>query len=299
VCQKVRHVKPPKFDYHAPRTLDEAIGLIARHDGGARVLAGGQSLVPMLNFRLAQPSALIDLRLIPELAGITVHADTIRFGAMTRQRQAEKSALVAEWLPLVAAALKWVGHAPTRSRGTIGGSIAHADPSAELPMVLRALDGEVVAAGPRGERVIPAEALFRSMFTTALASDEILTEVRMPRMPAGCAFAIEEFARRPGDFAIVAVAVVLEPAVGASFRSRIAVAGATETVYRAVDAERLLSRGPASADAIAAAAASACEACTPMSDPRVSGDYRRHLIRVLTERALQRAASAAGPWQPR
>ncbi len=292
-------MKPPKFDYHAPRTLDEAIGLIARHDGGARVLAGGQSLVPMLNFRLAQPAALIDLRLVPGLAGITVDPDRIRFGAMTRQRQAEKSASVAEHLPLMTAALKWVGHAPTRTRGTIGGSIAHADPSAELPMVLRALDGEVVTAGPRGERVIPAESLFRSMFTTALAADEILIEVRVPRMPKGCAFAIEEFARRPGDFAIVAVAVVLEPVAGGAFRSRIAVAGATETVYRALDAEHLVSRGRVSADVIAAAAASASEACTPMSDPRVSGDYRRHLIRVLTGRALQRAASAAGPWLAR
>jgi carbon-monoxide dehydrogenase medium subunit len=292
-------VKPPKFDYHAPRTLDEAIDLIARHDGGARVLAGGQSLVPMLNFRLAQPAALIDLRLVPGLADITVDADRIRFGAMTRQRQAEKSAPVAEHLPLMAAALKWVGHAPTRSRGTIGGSIAHADPSAELPLVLRALDGEVVAAGPRGERVIPAEALFRSMFTTALAADEILTEVRMPRMPEGCAFAIEEFARRPGDFAIVAVVVVLEPVAGGAFRSRIAVAGATETVYRAADAERLVSQGTVSPDVIAAAAASASYACTPMADPRVSGDYRRHLIQVLTGRALQRAASAAGPWLAR
>ncbi len=289
-------MKPPKFDYYAPRTLDEAIGLIARHDGGARVLAGGQSLVPMLNFRLAQPAALIDLRLVPGLAGITADADRIRFGAMTRQRQAEKSALVIEHLPLMAAALKWVGHAPTRSRGTLGGSIAHADPSAELPMVLRALDGEVVAAGPRGERVIPAEALFHSMFTTALAVDEILTELRIPRMPEGAACAIEEFARRPGDFAIVAVAVVLEPMAGGSFRSRIAVAGATEMVYRAHDAERLVSRGTVSPDVIAAAAVSASQACTPMSDPRVSGDYRRHLIQVLTERALQRAASTAGPW---
>ncbi len=272
-------MKPPRFDYHAPRALTEAIDLIARHGGAARVLAGGQSLVPMLNFRLAQPEALVDLRHVPGLAGIEAEAGTIRIGAMTRQRQAEHSPVIAQHLPLMAAALQWVGHAPTRSRGTIGGSIAHADPSAELPMVLRALDGEVVASGPSGARVIPADALFQSMFTTALAPDEILTEVRLPAMPAGCACAIEEFARRPGDFG-----------------ARIAVAGASEAVFRAFAAEQLLATQGAGAEGIAAAAALASEACTPMSDPRVSADYRRHLIRVLTRRALERAAAQPGPW---
>lgn len=289
-------MKPPRFDYHAPRALTEAIDLIARHGGAARVLAGGQSLVPMLNFRLAQPEALVDLRHVPGLAHIEADAGTIRIGAMTRQRQAEHSPVIAQHLPLMAAALQWVGHAPTRSRGTIGGSIAHADPSAELPMVLRALDGEVVASGPSGARVIPADALFQSMFTTALAPDEILTEVRLPAMPAGCACAIEEFARRPGDFAIVAVAVVLEPRAGGSFGARIAVAGASEAVFRALAAEQLLATQGAGAEGIAAAAALASEACTPMSDPRVSADYRRHLIRVLTRRALERAAAQPGPW---
>jgi carbon-monoxide dehydrogenase medium subunit len=292
-------VKPPSFDYHAPRSLDEAIELLARHDGAARPLAGGQSLVPMLNFRLAQPAALIDLRRIEGLGGISLDGDTLRIGAMTRQRQAEHSALVAQHLPLMRAALQWVGHAPTRSRGTVGGSIAHADPSAELPLVLRALDGEVRAAGPEGVRTIPAEALFRSMFTTALAPDEILTEIRLPRMPAGYGFAIEEFARRPGDFAIVAVAVVLEPCGEGAMRARIAIAGATDTAFRAADAERLLGAGPLTPDAIAAAAASASEFGTPMSDPRISGDYRRHLVRVLTRRALEKAAAMPGPWQPR
>jgi carbon-monoxide dehydrogenase medium subunit len=292
-------MKPPKFDYHAPRTLDEAIGLLARHDGAARVLAGGQSLVPMLNFRLAQPAALIDLRLIAELAGITLDGGTVRIGAMTRQRHAERSGLVAAALPLMTEALRWVGHAPTRSRGTIGGSIAHADPSAELPLVLRALDGEVVAAGPAGTRVIPAGALFESMFTTTLRADEILTEVRMPTMPAGTACAIEEFARRPGDFAIVAVAVVLEPTSPSSYLTRIAIGGATDCVYRAGDAERLVDTEGLSPDVLDTAARLASEAHEPMTDPRVSADYRRHLIRALTGRALQRAAATVGPWTRR
>ncbi len=290
-------MKPPSFAYHAPGSLTDAIDLLARHEGAARVLAGGQSLVPMLNFRLAQPAALIDLRRIGELAGITLHADTLHIGAMTRQRQAEHSPLVAQHLPLMAAALRWVGHAPTRSRGTVGGSIAHADPSAELPMVLRALDGDVVAAGPAGTRVIPAESLFQSMFTTALAPDEILTEIRLPCMRAGCGFAIEEFARRPGDFAIVAVAVVLEPLSAGAFGARIAVAGATDRVYRAQQAERLLGAAPLLPDTIVAASTSAAEHCTPMADPRISADYRRHLIEVLTRRALERAAAMPGPWQ--
>jgi carbon-monoxide dehydrogenase medium subunit len=291
-------VKPPSFAYHAPGTLADAIELLARQAGGARLLAGGQSLVPMLNFRLAQPAALIDLRRIGELAGITLHQNTVRIGAMTRQRQAEHSPLVAQHLPLMAEALRWVGHAPTRSRGTIGGSIAHADPSAELPMVLRALDGEAVATGPNGTRVIPAESLFQSMFTTALAHDEILTELRLPCMRPGCGFAIEEFARRPGDFAIVAVAVVLEPLAGEAFSARITVAGATDRVFRAQQAEHLLGASPLLPDTIAAACASAARHCTPMADPRISADYRRHLIEVLTRRALERAAAMPGPWQP-
>lgn len=292
-------MKPPSFAYHAPGTLADAIDLLARHEGAARLLAGGQSLVPMLNFRLAQPAALIDLRRIGELAGITLHKNTVHIGAMTRQRQAEHSPIVVQHLPLMAEALRWVGHAPTRSRGTIGGSIAHADPSAELPMVLRALDGEAVATGPNGTRVIPAESLFASMFTTALAPDEILTELRLPCMRPGCGFAIEEFARRPGDFAIVAVAVVLEPLAAGAFGARIAVAGATDRVFRAQQAEHLLGAAPLLPDTIAAASASAAAHGTPMADPRISADYRRHLIEVLTRRALERAAAMPGPWQPR
>jgi len=290
-------MKPPPFDYYAPRSLLEAIDLLVRYEGAARPLAGGQSLVPMLNFRLAQPAALIDLRLVEGLDGISLEGNTVRIGAMTRQRQAEHSALVAQHLPLMRAALQWVGHAPTRTRGTIGGSIALADPSAELPLVLRALDGEVLAAGPEGVRAIRAELLFHSIFTTALAPDEILTEIRLPKMPPDCGFAIEEFARRPGDFAIVAVAVVLEPLGQSMIRARIAIAGATDTVFRVPSAERLLGVGPLTTEVIEAAAASAAECCNPMSDPRISGNYRRQLIRVLTRRALLKAAVTPGPWQ--
>jgi len=147
-------VKPPKFDYHAPKTVDEALALLTRYDGEAKILAGGQSLMPLLNFRLSRPAALVDLNRIPTLAYIKEVDGSVRFGAMTRQRAIEFSPVVAKRLPLLTEATRWVGHLPIRTRGTIGGSIAHADPSAEYPAVLTALDGEVVARGPKGERVL-------------------------------------------------------------------------------------------------------------------------------------------------
>jgi carbon-monoxide dehydrogenase medium subunit len=191
-------MKPPKFDYHAPPTLDEALALLVRYDGDAKLLAGGQSLVPLLNFRLARPAALIDLNRIKSLAYIREHDGQVRFGAMTRQRAIEFSPVVGRRLPLLREATRWVGHLPIRSRGTIGGSIAHADPSAEYPAVLTALEGEVVVRGPKGERTLAPAALFETYLTTTLAPDEILTEVRLPAMPDGAGWAFEEFARRCG-----------------------------------------------------------------------------------------------------
>lgn len=290
-------VKPPRFDYHAPHSLGDAIELLSRYAGDARVLAGGQSLIPMLNFRLAQPTGLIDLRLIDELAGIEFDKGVVSIGAMTRQRRAEHSPIVKQKLPLMADALRWVGHVPTRTRGTIGGSIAHADPSAELPMVLLALNGAVVAAGSNGTRRIEAAELFHSIFTTTLAPDEILTQVLVPEMPYGCAFAFEEFARRPGDFALAAVAVVSEPCPDKSLRVRIVVGGVGERVYRAHAAEQMLgAEGLATREAqdvVARVAKLASEAAEPMGDPGVSADYRRQLVRVLTERALKRVADGS------
>mgnify|MGYP002651728337 FL=1 len=172
-------MKPAKFDYHAPTTVDDAVALLAG-GGDARVLAGGQTLIPMMNFRLAAPAVIVDLNRIPELATIKDDGDTVRIGAMTRQRAVEFSPVVAEKLPLLAKAIKLVGHLPTRTRGTIGGSIANADPAAEIPMVLQALEGQVVVRGPKGQRSIAASALFQDAMTTALAADEILVEIRLP-----------------------------------------------------------------------------------------------------------------------
>jgi CO/xanthine dehydrogenase FAD-binding subunit len=283
-------LKPPKFAYHAPAQLDEAIQLLERYAGNARVLSGGQSLVPMLNFRLVTPEALIDLRRIPDMAGIRVDRDTVHIGAMTRQRAAETSEQVMRNLPLMTEALGWVGHLPTRSRGTIGGSIAHADPSAELPMTLLALDGAVVAQGTAGTRVIAADDLFDSYFTTTLAATEILSEVRIPAMSAHCGFALEEYARRKGDFAIVGIAAVLEGKDAACSRARLVAAGAGGRPVRLRSAEAMLVKDGLGMESIAAASRAAMEAVEPTSDPNASADYRRHLTGVLVERALLRAA---------
>ena len=286
-------LKPPRFAYHAPQDLDAALQLLAGYGGEARLLAGGQSLVPMLNFRLLAPAALIDLGRIPALAGIREESGRVLIGAMTRQRAAERSPIVAERLPLLREALGWVGHLPTRSRGTVGGSIAHADPSAELPMTLLALDGEVFAAGPKGRRAIAADALFDSFFTTRLAADEVLTEIRIPRMAPGAGYAIEEFARRKGDFAIVGVAVVVERDGERCKRARLVAGGIGGAPVRLRGAEQLLERDGLGAEAIREAAVHAAGEVDPHTDPNASADYRRHLVDVLLRRALARAA--AGP----
>lgn len=282
-------LKPPRFAYHAPHSLDAAVALLDRYGGDARPLAGGQSLVPMLNFRLLAPAALIDLARIGELAQIRDEADAVVIGAMTRQRAAERAEIVGRRLPLLREALGWVGHLPTRSRGTLGGSIAHADPSAEIPMALLALDGEVVATGPKGRRSIAAEALFESFYTTTLAPGEILTEIRIPHMAPGAGYAIEEFARRKGDFAIVGIAAVVHRSGGRCTGARIVACGIGGAPVRLRGAERALERDGIDAAAIQAAAAYAAEEVDPLSDPNASADYRRHLVGVLVQRALARA----------
>lgn len=284
-------MKPPKFAYHAPEQLDEAVQLLERYAGNARLLSGGQSLIPMLNFRLFSPEALIDLRRVPGLAEIRIAQDTLHIGAMTRQRVAENSDLVARKLPLMREALGWVGHLPTRSRGTIGGSIAHADPSAELPMTLLALDGAVVARGAAGERTIAADDLFSSFFTTTLAPAEILTAVHIRAMSAHCGFALEEYARRKGDFAIVGMAAVLEGRDGKCTHARLVSGGIGGRPVRLRVAEDLLLKNGLGTENIIAASRAVMEVVEPTADPNASADYRRHLAGVLAERALLRAAN--------
>jgi carbon-monoxide dehydrogenase medium subunit len=281
-------MKPPRFEYHAPRSVDEAVALLARYGGDAKPLAGGQSLVPLLNFRLARPAALIDLNRIPALAGIREVDGRVVFGAMTRQRTVEFSPVVTRRLPLLAEATRWVGHLPIRSRGTIGGSLAHADPSAEYPAVLTALDGTVVARGQKGERVLTATELFETYLTTSLGPDELLTEVRLPATPSGAGWAFEEFARRHGDFAIVGIAAALWRDAG-RWTVRLATAGAGPVPVRLREAEGIIERDGVGDKAVVAAAARAAELVQPDSDLHASADYRRNLTRVLTERALRKA----------
>ncbi len=286
-------MKPPKFDYHAPTTVDEALALLQRYGGDAKVLAGGQSLMPLLNFRLSRPAALVDLNRIPALAYIREHDGQVRLGAMTRQRTIEFDSIVARKLPLLREATPWVGHLPIRTRGTIGGSIAHADPSAEYPAVLTALEGEVVARGPKGERVVPARDLFRTYLTTSLEPEEILVEVRLPATPAGAGVALEEFARRHGDFAIVGIAAMIVREGQRCKQARLATAGAGPVPLRLRAAEEILEREGLGDAAIEAAARRAAELVSPDSDIHASADYRRHLTGVLTRRALKRALGIA------
>ncbi len=286
-------MKPAKFDYHAPTSLDDAVALLQRYGGDAKILAGGQSLMPLLNFRLSRPAALVDLNRIASLAYIREENGQVRLGAMTRQRTIEFSPVVARRLPLLSEATKWVGHLPIRTRGTIGGSIAHADPSAEYPAVLAALEGEVVARGPKGERVVKAKDLFLTYLTTSLKSDEVLSEIRLPVMPMGAGFALEEFARRHGDFAIVAIAAMVVPDATRCKQARLATAGAGPVPVRLRAAEEILERDGVTDAAIDAAARRAAELVSPDSDIHASADYRRHLTMVLTRRALKRALKVA------
>jgi CO/xanthine dehydrogenase FAD-binding subunit len=287
-------VKPPVFDYHAPASVEEAIELLVRYGGDAKLLAGGQSLMPLLNFRLSRPAALVDLNTIPTLAYIQEEDGLVRLGAMTRQRRIEFSPVVNRSLPLLAEATTLVGHLPIRTRGTIGGSIAHADPSAEYPAVLTALDGVVIVRGPRGERTLTAPELFRSYLTTSLGPDEILVEVRLPAMPEGAGFAFEEFSRRHGDFALAGIAAMLVGQGQRCASARLATAGAGPVPIRLSDAEKILERDGLSDAAIAAAAQRAAELVQPDSDIHASADYRRHLVRVLTARAVRRAMTRLG-----
>jgi carbon-monoxide dehydrogenase medium subunit len=283
-------MKPPSFDYHAPTAVDDALALLRSHAGDARLLAGGQSLLPMMNFRLARPAVIVDLNRISSLAYIERDGDVVRIGAMTRQRTIEFSPVIAAELPLLREAIKFVGHLPTRSRGTIGGSIANADPAAEIPMVLQALGGEVRVRSPQGERSVAAEELFLGAMTTSLAPEEMLIEVRLPVVPRGAGVAVEEFARRRGDFAIAAVGVMIVGEGDRCTRARIATAGISSHSIRLQAAEQHLEEQGLSEGTIAEAAKISARHVEPLSDNNASAEFRRHLTSVLTERALRRAA---------
>ncbi len=292
-------MKPASFEYAAPTTVEEAVALLAQHGDDAKVLAGGQSLVPLLAFRLAAPRVLVDLNGIEELAYRRLDGDTIVLGALTRHRDVETFDALADRCALLSEAVTLIGHVAIRNRGTVGGSLAHADPSAEWPSIAVALDAEIDAVGPGGVRTIPAAAFFETYFTTALEPTEIVREVRL-RLPTGrVGSAFLELARRSGDFAIAGVGALLElDAGGGVADARLALIGVRDTAVRATHAEALL-RGQKPTEELFAEAAQAIDGqIDPVSDLHGSADFRRHVAKVLVRRALATAHDRAARRRP-
>jgi carbon-monoxide dehydrogenase medium subunit len=286
-------MKLPEVEYEAPTTVAEAIDLLAEHGDEASVLAGGQSLIPLLALRLARPAVLIDINGIDELAGVSAADGQVAIGAVTREYVAEESGTVADAVPLLAAALPLIGHEAIRSRGTIGGSLAHADPAAELPAVARALDAEFVVRGPSGERVIPAAQWFEGYLTTSRHPDELLVEVRFPAAGPDTGTSFEEVARRHGDFAIVGLATSLVLSGGVISDARLAFAGVSDVPVRAAAAEELLAGERPSAELFDEAARRATTDLDPPADLQGSSDYRKTVAAAVVRRGLRAAADNA------
>jgi aerobic carbon-monoxide dehydrogenase medium subunit len=287
-------VKAPLFALRVARSLDDALSSLATAEGEAKVLAGGQSLVPLMNFRLARPDVVVDINQLTELQSIRFADGELRIGAMTRQRAVETSELVERYSPLLAEALPMVAHAPIRNRGTLGGSLAHADPGAELCTVSLALDARVILRSVRGIREIPIGDLFVGPFTTVLEEDEVLIEVIIPAMPAHAGWAFDEVARRRGDFAAAGVAAMVDlDRSGLISYARLAYAGVGATPLRSFAAEEFLV-GRAAGEAVFAEAASVAAAgLSPSADMHATAEYRRHLAEVLTRRTLVTAFARA------
>jgi CO/xanthine dehydrogenase FAD-binding subunit len=287
-------VKPAPFAYARPDSLDEALALLAEHDD-AKALAGGQSLVPAMNFRLAQPPMLVDLNAIRELTGVQEAGGGLTIGAMTRHRELERSALVARVSPLLTETMPFVAHPPIRTRGTIGGSLAHADPAAELPAVMLALDATIGVRSREGARTIPAAEFFVGLYATALSAGELVVNVAVHALPKGAGWAFDEVARRHGDYALAgATAVVVLDRNGLVRITRIALLSLHERPILALEAARTLIGERPTPDAIAAAAAAAADRdADPSSDIHASSDYRRHLAGVMVRRVLTRAVTRA------
>ncbi|MEQ9642431.1 MAG: FAD binding domain-containing protein [Alphaproteobacteria bacterium] len=284
-------MKPAPFKYVAARSVDEAVAALAAADGDAKLLAGGQSLVPMLNFRLLEPAVLVDINRIEGLDRIEAVDGGVRVGALARHVQVEQDALIAARFPVVTAAMRYVAHIGIRNRGTFAGSLSHADPAAELPMLARLLDATLTIVGPKGEREVGAANFFVDALTSDLGEDEMVTSVFLPDLPAGCTWGFEEFARRHGDFAIAAVATVLDMDGDSCKAARIAMAGVGHTPLRAPSGEAALAGQ--GRDAIDGAAAAAASDADPVNDLQGSAAYRRHLVSVLTGRVLRQAWGSA------
>ena len=286
-------MKLSPVDYEAPGTVAEALDLLAEHEDEASVLAGGQSLIPLLALRLAQPAVLIDINGVEGLSGVSVTDGWVTIGATTREYMAEESATIAELVPLLAAALPLIGHEAIRSRGTVGGSLAHADPAAELPAVARALNAEFVVRGPSGERVVPAADWFEGYLTTSRGPDELLTEVRFLAARPGTGTSFQEVARRHGDFAMVGLATSVTLNAGTITDARLAFAGVSDVPARATAAEELLEGERPTAELFDEAARVAAADIDPPSDLHGSTEYRKKVAAALVRRGLREAVGNA------
>jgi len=285
-------MKLPPFEYTCPPTLPEAVQLLDGHDGEAKALAGGQSLVPMLAFRLAQPALLVDLRKLADLRGIRISEKGVALGAMVRWREIEDDERLDTAHPLLKAAIAHVAHYQVRNRGTVGGSLAHADPAAEMPGIAMTCDAEIAVVGKSGARVIQAADFFQGALTTALTSDEIIVEVSLPAWPARRRWGFEEFARRRGDFAMAAAAVFYDESEdGKARNAHVGVIGVADRPLRLPAVEEVLNGRTIDQATIAEAETATSAAVDPQDDIHASAAYRRALVGTMVERALKRAAA--------
>lgn len=283
-------MKPAPFEYVAAESVEEALAALQQNNPDGKILAGGQSLLPLLNLRLTKPKLLVDLNGISGLDGIRETPEGLAIGAMTRQSKLEHSLLVRQRCPLLAEAIRYIGHVAIRHRGTIGGSLAHADPAAELPALALALDAKFAIAGRGADRVISAEEFFLDFLTTALAPDEILRQIVFPIIRPSSGYALEEIARRHGDFAIAGVVVIVDlDDAGKIAEARVALFGLAPTPVRARQAERALVGRELDDRAMLDAAVLLEEVLEPPGDIRASSAYRKHAAAVLLSRALKRA----------
>lgn len=286
-------MKPAPFDYHAPISTDEAVELLAEFGDRGRVLAGGQSLFQLMNFRTVKPENLIDINPVAELDYIRGDNGTLTIGARTRQSTLERSRQAAERAPLIVEAVENVAHPSVRNRGTVGGSIAYADPASELPSVLLAMDGEVVLTSARGQRTLSAADFFQGPYATACSADELLTEVRLPEWPSGTGHAFLEFQRKHGSYALMGTAVLVHLDGESVDRVAISLCGVDETPVRASGAEDVLVGNAPTNEVFEEAAAAVVPELNPLPDTKGSPEYRRKLAKVYIRRALELAVSRA------
>ncbi len=286
-------MKPAGFSYHRPKTLGEALELLSAHGDNAKIIAGGQSLVPVMNMRLAAPAQLVDLNDLPGLAGIGAKGAFVEVGALARHYQLVESEVVRSLCPLLAQAAETIGHYAIRQRGTLGGSLAHADPTAQLPLVTVTLNAEIDIASTRGQRTLSAADFFLSVMTTALAQDEVVVAIRVPVAAPGEGAAFEIFSRRHGDFAIVAIAATMTVEKARIAGLRIGIGGVGPIPVAYADLCRRFIGQPADASRFKQLAQAIRDAVEPEDNPRIPAEYRRELAQILTERALTRALDTA------